>query len=66
MPVTKTPKASDADFENFVGQPFDDDIEFPTAKNKRIDAKFFLKPTQDMILQIRDIMIAACPAAGRP
>lgn len=59
MPVTKTPAAADANFEAFVGQAFDDDVEFAVAKNKRVDAKFFLKPIQDMVLVIRDIMLAS-------
>jgi len=52
MPVTYTPSAADAQFQNFAGQPFDDPAAYTAPNNKRIDAKYFLKPLQDEILNL--------------
>ncbi len=50
--TTYTPAATDALFNTFAGVPFDDPQAYASANNKRIDAKYFLKPIQDEILNL--------------
>ena len=57
MAVTYTPSKNDAAFTEFAGVPFDDPISYGTQNNRRIDARFHLKPIQDEVLNL--IAIAA-------
>lgn len=64
MAFTYVPDAGDAAFEGFEGQAFDDPAAYAAANNKRIDAKFFLKPVQDEVLNL--IALALAGGAALP
>lgn len=52
MSVSYAPDAGDALFAEFAGVSFDDPAAYAAAYAKRIDAKFFLKPVQDELLNL--------------
>jgi hypothetical protein len=58
MSVTHTPSAADALFHGFSGRSYDDPLAYSAASGKRIDAKFFLKPLQDEVLNLIGIAAA--------
>lgn len=58
MAFTYVPDAGDAAFGDFSGQAFDDPAAYAAANNKRIDAKFFLKPVQDEVLNLIALALA--------
>ena len=60
MPVTSYAPAAATDAELIAYSPptFDDPKVYPTVSSKRIDAKYFLQPTENMLMKLRDIAIA--------
>jgi len=54
MAITYSPDADDAEYEDFEGVDFDDPGEtaYASPSNTRVDAKFFLKPIQDEVLNL--------------
>lgn len=58
MSYSHVPAAGDAAFEGFAGLTFDDPALYAAANAKRIDAKFFLKPVQDEVLNLIALALA--------
>jgi len=52
MSITYAPSASAALFDAYAGRAFDDPLAYTAAHNKRVDAKYFLKPIQDEMLNL--------------